>query len=59
MPEWLLRWSQSALTFVIVLTVVSAGLLGVPLKEAILVDFAYMLITFLIAWRRKDRQQHL
>ncbi|MBU7493694.1 hypothetical protein [Lactiplantibacillus pentosus] len=55
MPEWLLRWSQSALTFVIVLTVVSAGLLGVPLKEAILVDFAYMLITFLIAWRRKDR----
>ncbi|WP_236720614.1 hypothetical protein [Lactiplantibacillus plantarum] len=39
MPEWLLRWAQSALTFVVVLTFVSVVLLNVPLKEAILVDF--------------------
>ncbi|MDV0430946.1 hypothetical protein RXV91_08700 [Lactiplantibacillus sp. DA1] len=52
MPEWLLRWAQSALTFVVVLTFVSVVLLNVPLKEAILVDFAYMLLTLTIDWYR-------
>ena len=56
MPEWLLRWSQSALTFVVVLTLVSVGLLAVPLKEAILVDFAYMLFTFVFAWYHSRHQ---
>lgn len=52
MPEWLLRWAQSALTFVVVLTFVSVVLLNVPLKEAILVDFAYMLLTLAFDWYR-------
>lgn len=52
MPEWLLRWAQSALTFVVILTFVSVVLLNVPLKEAILVDFAYMLLTLTIDWYR-------
>ncbi|MGQ2382157.1 hypothetical protein ACT543_05780 [Lactiplantibacillus plantarum] len=52
MPEWLLRWAQSALTFVVVLTFVSVVLLNVPLKEAILVDFAYMLLTIAFDWYR-------
>ena len=52
MPEWLLRWAQSAPTFVVVLTFVSVVLLNVPLKEAILVDFAYMLLTLAFDWYR-------
>lgn len=52
MPEWLLRWAQSPLTFVVVLTFVSVVLLNVPLKEAILVDFAYMLLTLAFDWYR-------
>ena len=52
MPEWLLRWEQSALTFVVVLTFVSVVLLNAPLKEAILVDFAYMLLTLAFDWYR-------
>jgi len=57
MPEWLLRWSQSALTFVIVLTLISVVLLNIPLKEAIVVNFAYMLVTFALAWYRSRKQQ--
>lgn len=57
MPEWLLRWSQGALVFIIVLTLVSVLLLGVSLKEAILVDLLYMLITLPFTWYREKRQK--
>jgi len=57
MPEWLLRWSQSALTFVLVLTLISVVLLNIPLREAIVVNFAYMLVTFILAWYRSRKQQ--
>ncbi len=58
LPEWLLRWSQGALTFIVVLTLVSVLLLQVPLKEAILVDLAYTVITLPFAWYREDRQHN-
>ena len=57
MPEWLLRWSQGALTFIVILTLVSVLLLNVPLKEAILVDFIYMLVTLPFTWYREHRKQ--
>ncbi|CAJ1230215.1 MULTISPECIES: hypothetical protein [Lactiplantibacillus] len=56
LPEWVLRWSQSALTFIVVLTLVSVFLLQIPLKETILVDFAYMLLTLPAAWYREHHK---
>ncbi|MFB9768939.1 hypothetical protein [Lactiplantibacillus modestisalitolerans] len=57
MPDWVLRWSQAALTFIVVLTFVSVVLLKVSLKEAIAVDFLYMLVTFPLTWYRERRKK--
>ncbi|MFC6295338.1 hypothetical protein ACFQH1_08990 [Lactiplantibacillus daoliensis] len=55
MPKWILDWSEGALIFIGVLTLVSVILLNVPLRETLPVDFFYMLITFYFAWRRSKQ----
>ncbi|RRK10707.1 hypothetical protein D1831_05890 [Lactiplantibacillus garii] len=58
LPEWVLRWSQGALTFIVVLTLVAVFLLQIPLKEVILVDLAYTVITLPFAWYREHHNVH-
>ena len=55
LPEWLLRWSQGALTFIVVLTLIAVPLLNVPLKEVILVDLLYVVISLPFTWYREHR----
>ncbi|MFC6181813.1 hypothetical protein [Lactiplantibacillus daowaiensis] len=55
MPDWVLNWSKESLIFITILTVIAVGLLKVPLRQAIIVDFAYMVIALPFAWSTRKR----
>ncbi|VDG21365.1 hypothetical protein [Lactiplantibacillus mudanjiangensis] len=58
MPDWVLNWSKESLIFIAILTSIAVFLLKVPLRQAILVDFGYMIVALPFAWstRKRPRQ---
>ncbi|MFD1421454.1 hypothetical protein [Lactiplantibacillus songbeiensis] len=57
MPQWVLDWSKESLIFIVVLTFVTVVLMKIDLRQAILVDFGYMILALPLAYRNRNRRK--